>query len=407
MNMKKKKSTPLIACAVAAMVAAVLLGALAVACSGERALKSAGAGKDFIDEARWIYVALACGDGPMPDGVDAAARARHCATLTDYAKRYRTNFIEKSRPFFDEVVPRDAPGAVVYPFGGSDVCTTLATFPNATEITTISLENAGDPRMIPRDNHARQRTVMAQVRKVVGTYLLAHDNSNTNIHDADRILLGGQLTFSLVAAVIFGLEPVSVRYFRIEPDGALHYYTPDEISALEHVKGTRLHRAWVDLNYSVAFRNVEVVYRRKGVTGARGILVHRHMGANLHDSKFANSPLLAHLRKKGKVSAMTKAASYLLWYDSFSAVRNYLLQNMVFMISDSTGILPHHAQAAGFEQITYGSFNGAFLANRGGAAAAELRVFWKARNAGPLKFRYGYSDDRGASHLLITRPRKS
>ena len=40
---------------------------------------------------------------------------------------------------------------------------------------------------------------------------------------------------------------------------------------------------------------------------------------------------------------MTKAASYLLWWKEFSLIRNYLLKNMVWMISDSTGIPTDHA----------------------------------------------------------------
>ena len=42
--------------------------------------------------------------------------------------------------------PKDLPTALVYPFGGGDLMAALQLFPEATEITTISLELAGDPR---------------------------------------------------------------------------------------------------------------------------------------------------------------------------------------------------------------------------------------------------------------------
>jgi hypothetical protein len=73
------------------------------------------------------------------------------------------------------------------------------------------------------------------------------------------------------------------------------------------------------------------------------------------------------------------------------------------MISDSTGILPRHAAEAGFEQITYGKFYGAFLENDGGDDAAEMRKLWNSQPYRQLPFRYGYSDIRAANHLLITR----
>ena len=37
---------------------------------------------------------------------------------------------------------------MVYPFGGGDLISALTTYPEATEITTMSLEHAGDPRRI-------------------------------------------------------------------------------------------------------------------------------------------------------------------------------------------------------------------------------------------------------------------
>jgi hypothetical protein len=103
---------------------------------------------------------------------------------------------------------------------------------------------------------------------------------------------------------------------------------------------------------------------------------------------------------------MTKAGGYLLWKDDFSVLRDYLLANMAFMISDSTGILPRHASTAGFEQITYGTFNGAFL-NNNGDDAAELRRLWKSQPYRELPFRYGYSDILGANHLMVTKPKEA
>lgn len=104
---------------------------------------------------------------------------------------------------------------------------------------------------------------------------------------------------------------------------------------------------------------------------------------------------------------MIKAGSYLVWFDDFSGIRDYLLSNMAFMVSDSTGILPVHAKAAGFEQITYGRFFGAFLDNDGGDNAGALRNLWKSQPYRELPFRYGFSDIKAANHLMIMKPEKT
>ena len=48
---------------------------------------------------------------------------------------------------------------------------------------------------------------------------------------------------------------------------------------------------------------------------------------------------------------MTKAASFLLWYDDFAKIRDYLLQHVAWMISDASGIPPSYAEPAGFDCI--------------------------------------------------------
>jgi hypothetical protein len=232
--------------------------------------------------------------------------------------------------------------------------------------------------------------------------LLTNDSSNSSIRNLERGLIPNQLAFSLTALAVLGYEPVSLKYFRIENDGSLHYLTFEEIAALEKVKGQRLKGSWIDLDFSVAFRNMELVFRKKGGGGS---IIHRHIAFNLDNGHFSGSGVLKHLENKGKISAMIKGASYLLWFDNFSAIRNYLLGHMTFCISDSTGILPKHAAKAGFAQITYGTFTGAFLEDEGGINAAAMHSLFQSQPYRPLLFRFGYSDIHGANHLIITRPR--
>ena len=61
----------------------------------------------------------------------------------------------------------------------------------------------------------------------------------------------------------------------------------------------------------------------------------------------ADRRVLAHLEAKGKVSVITKAASFLLWYDDFSMIRTYLIDHLAWMISDASGIPPSYAAKAG------------------------------------------------------------
>ena len=56
--------------------------------------------------------------------------------------------MKPARAFFAAHVPKDVPKKVVYPFAGGDLSTALTVYPDADEITNMSLEPAGDPRDI-------------------------------------------------------------------------------------------------------------------------------------------------------------------------------------------------------------------------------------------------------------------
>jgi hypothetical protein len=360
------------------------------------------AGHDFINEARAIYRVVACGGGALPDGIDSAMVENHCALMGKHIENYRDNFIQKATPFMAENRPGGLPRAVVVPFGGGDLLPAMVVYPEASEITTLSLESAGDPRRLLKANRLQLRQALEQYRSHVGFMLSTNDSSNSSIRSLERGLIPNQLAFSLTALSVLGYEPVSLKFFGINEDGTLHYLSLEEIAALENVKGQRLKGSWIDSDFSVAFRNMELVFRKK--KGGNSI-IHRHIAFNLDDKNLAGSGVLKHLENKGKISTMVKGASYLLWFDNFSTLRNYLLSRMAFCVSDSTGLLPKHASQAGFKQITYGKFSGAFLDDEGGINASAMRGLFQSQPYRPLSFRFGYSDIHGSNHLIITKPR--
>jgi hypothetical protein len=75
---------------------------------------------------------------------------------------------------------------------------------------------------------------------------------------------------------------------------------------------------------------------------------------------------------------------------------------MVFMVSDSTGVPPRLAKAAGFTQETWGSFAGSFLP-ASEKINEDFRQLWGKFPKNRLKFRFGYIDSASQYHLLVTR----
>jgi hypothetical protein len=362
-------------------------------------------GADFAAEAKLLYRVVACsGTTALPANIDAKVVDQHCLKLQARMQRYRRVYLARATPFLAGLRPNGLPDTVVYPFGGGDLLAALTTYPDARRITTLSLELSGDPRRIASIDSERLDKSLDIVDHNIGGLLTANDSTTETLMDTQQGDLPGQLSYFLVALAVHGFEPVSLRYFHVQPDGSLHYYTTADVSAMESRVAHARHGKWTSPDFSEAFANSELVFRPVGADGP--LRIHRHIGANLRDDSLRqNGPILTYLRSQGRVAAMTKAASYCLWNPRFSRIRNYLLSNMVFMISDGTGIPPEIAQHAGFLQETYGSFKGAMCFDHCPSTEYndQFKDLWASQPQRKLGFRYGYVDSKSSNHLLVTR----
>jgi hypothetical protein len=379
----------------------------------------APAGVDFIADAKLLYRVAACGgaDTPLPDalsGGDAKLAARldkiaghHCKAILSRMTEFRTTYFEKGRAWFDAVVPKDVPRTVVYPFGGGDLLSALVAFPDATEITTISLELAGDPRRLRTLAPDALERSLAALRSEIGGLISVGSNTSENLSHQQRNDLPGQVSSFLLGLVAGGYEPIAMRYFTLDDAGAIHYLDQAEIDELDHKARSghakSLKHDWQSPNFSQAFSNVEIQYRKPGEDAVR---VHRHIGWNLGDPYLAKHPaLIHHLESKGTVTMLTKGASYLLWRGDFSTIRNYMLDHLAWMLSDSTGIPPAFTRKAGMVQETYGHYAGAFLEGTDAHHDDAFIELWHAQKTRRLPFRFGYVDKDKQAHLIVTRPK--
>ncbi len=383
----------------------LLLAAVVVAATIGNHPAFAEEGHDFTAEARALLAVGACGDIAPPEGFPKEVLAQHCDIIKKAQDDYVSNWVKPAREFFAAHVPKDIPKKVVYPFAGGDLSTALTVFPDADEITTISLEPVGDPRDLGTLTGSDLTSALKQVEKELKFLYRVNFSNTLNMIDAMR---GGklptELIFALSALKIHGYEVVSLRYFSINPDGSIHYLDDDDLKKVgDPVKAAAQKRNWF-------FANAELQFKRPNGR----VQVYRHIRANLGNDDGAgigpgtksDPRVIKHLEAKGQVAAMTKAASYLLSWESFSIIRNYLLEHVAWMVSDATGVAPKWGRPAGFEYETYGQFVGPHI-QAGNSISKDWRAEFDAEPKRELPFRFGYYDKKNANHLIIIAKKKA
>jgi len=354
-------------------------------------------GHDFTPIAKNLLSVGACGEGVVPEGFPTKLLDDHCKDIKKAQDGYLEKWVKPAEAFFTQHVPKDIPKKVVYPFAGGDLSTALTVYPDADEITTMSLEPAGDPRTLGALKGKELEAALGKIRYELNFLYRVNFSNTLNMIDAMR---GGRLptnlVFSLSALKIHGYEVMNLRYFKLNDDGTIHYLDEDDVKKAPELTASAEKRNRV-------FANVELQFRKPGGRTQ----IYRHIQTNLDNDHTKNDArVLKHLELKGDVSAMTKAASYLLSWDSFSNVRDYLIKHVQWMVSDATGIAPKWGKSAGFDYETFGTFEGPHI-SAGNGISKDWRTEFESEEKRPLGFRFGYYDKHSRDHLIIIKKKKS
>lgn len=337
----------------------------------------AAAPADLAAEVKRLHAAAACAGGPLPAGLEQAAVAAFCARQGKALAAHRAAPLVASG-FLAKLRPAGAPGAVVDPLG-RDLLAALLAFPDARNVTTLSPEPAGPPRLFaPPGGPRASRADLRQLEAATARVLQPGGPGGPGARGGARS--EGVLAEFVVALVAAGYEPVGLRYFRVAADGSLRYLSAAELAADPQ-----------------AYASSELAFVKRGEDPSRP-RYHRHVAAELSDAALARSPgVLAHLAAKGRFSVVTRGGGDRLWRADHGRARELLLRQVAFMISDAGGLPPAQARAAGLVHETHGAF-------AGGASPreTELAALWKGQPTRPLPARWT-ARGAGPDHLLVTR----
>jgi basic amino acid/polyamine antiporter, APA family len=346
---------------------------------------------------RTLYATVTCTHGP--NRLKAAGEAAYCETLEERVAYYSTRFKDVAGPWIANKRPKGLPETVLYPFSGADLVSSVLAFPDARLHIHLSLEHGGPVDALGKLSEAKRGEALKSLQRASAGLLKLGDSRTKDLRLAHLTQLPGKLPIALTGLAAHGATVVSVRYFQVKEDGSLDYFKPEEM-ANRRTKGG--HTTAFDGRWS----NVELAFRLPGDERLRFM---QHVAVNLSNRGLAEGTgkhVKTWIESLGKVSFMTKAATYLLWGSNFKTIRELAKKQSVWMLTDASGILPSDLPDERWTVTPYGTFACDFLNVRKEGPTwqrrnDDLARFFKDHSREELSFRFGYVDCMNKPSVMI------
>jgi len=279
-----------------------------------------------------------------------------------------------------ELVPRIGPTSqVTYMFGGPDLVSALALFPEARLYALGGLEPVGkltNPlSLTPEELHAS----LAMLRK-----------STEVIMNFSHFITKDMKT-ELAASHFQGVFPIMLVFLS---------FTDARIDLAERLSLQR-DGTLAPGETSGGQPALRIVFRpAPGVAPAEIF----YLQANLADSALkSNRAILDWLASRGRATGYLKAASYLMHTGGFTTIRDFLLGHSSSIVQDDSGIPLSVFQAHDWRVIHFGNYTTP-LDIFGKYNQPALRSLYDSGAGLTLPFGFGYRWQRGESTLLVALP---
>ncbi|HXF88504.1 MAG TPA: hypothetical protein VNK48_09150 [Xanthobacteraceae bacterium] len=269
-----------------------------------------------------------------------------------------------------------APRSVLfYHFAGPDFLYADAFFPRAETYVLSGLEPVGQ---IPELMKMPRWAVMQALRNIQFSLRSVLTVSYFITVDMSRDLNSGPLPGTIPILYVF-----LARTGKDIHDVSLVYL--DEQGVLHSGDGTRPWRP---------ARGVKIVFSEPG--GPRKTLY--YFSANLADAGSRPVPLLQFCKSLPPGDGFVKSASYLLHTPGFSQVRNFLLDHIVTLVQDDTGVPLHYFDPARWRLVPFGRYMTPIFP---AYFQPRLHEFYQRAEPAPLDFGVGYRWRPNESNLLV------
>lgn len=308
--------------------------------------------------------------------------AAHQSRMNELWRDYEGRHLQPIRQWASrEIGDLQGANALFYPFGGPDFLFADAFFPRAETVVLVGLEPA-DP--------------LPQLSTLAGADIESGLNGL-------RTSLNTIMQFSFFITKDLRTDLQATRFRGVLP--VILVFLARSGHSVEAVDSIRLDGSGnAVLAQSGSGATGLLIRARTPHGGTRRVFYFKQDLSN--DSIRPGVPLLNFVSQLGRPPVFTKSASYLMHESSFSAIRNYILQNCRALVQDPSGIPYRDIVKAGLDLRLYGNYKGTLQMFSGQNQPDLIQAYREGRHqAQSLDFGIGYLYNPANTCLMVGRNR--
>ena len=292
------------------------------------------------------------------------------------------------REWLDKNFSEQYSDTILYPFSGPDIPNAFTIYPNASKYILIGLEAGGFLPTLVGDSDEKKTKGLREL------------NSSLDSISRLNFFLTNKMKINITAAVYQGTAPVIISYMgimgydvlEIKPitfgsSGEIKYLTEEDISK--------------DINFKKGFVSLEIKFRDKN-SKTKTLY---YISGNVSNQGLEKDPsILEFLKTQGRFSATFKAASFLLHYDQFTRIRDFILSTTDLIVMDDTGPRIKDLKKD-FDIKVFGIYTRP-IALWPNMFQQDLKDLHTEQKPLPIPFKYGYGTLNKTYHLIIANRKK-
>jgi hypothetical protein len=342
---------------------------------------------------RFAFIAGQATGSPSYSALEAEPPWRDFAKAADKAwAEFEAAVLRPMRTWAasDLALARERTKTLFYPFGGPDLATAQALFPEQPVTVLLGLEPVGNLPGLDRSTPAARTVFYTDMAALILDFLTRGYFITKEMADIySRREVDGALPVIGFFLKRGGYAVAGVRRLAPAADGTWTE-TPYEHSA------ERPHRPY----------GIRIDFFKPGESVLRTVY---YFSCDVENRAFtAGSPLHSFLAGLDRPTTFIKAGSYLLHWDNFSTLRSLILDRSLYVLEDDTAI-PYRFFVRGGWGITLFGRYATPVKDFSNVEQADLRAAYEDPETGvrPLPFHFGYRWRSQVDNLLLAeRPRR-